>query len=86
MRSVWRLTLQFSRCAKEPLHFLKIGSLKEQLELKKVEYEIELLQAKTNSIKAQEEQDKKYEEVMRAIASYTGKDDEWEEVPYDWDG
>lgn len=67
-------------------HFLKIGSLKEQLELKKVEYEIELLQAKTNSIKAQEEQDKKYEEVMRAIASYTGKDDEWEEVPYDWDG
>ena len=65
-------------------HFLKIGSLKEQLELKKIEYEITLLEAKTNAIKAQEEQDKKYEEVIKAIASYTGKDDEWEEVPYDW--
>lgn len=65
-------------------HFLKIGSLKEQLELKKIEYEITLLEAKTNAIKAQEEQDKKYEEVIKAIASYTGKDDEWEEAPYDW--
>lgn len=65
-------------------HFLKIGSLKEQLELKKIEYEISLLKAKTDAIKSQEEQDKKYDEVMKAIASYTGKDDEWEEVPYDW--
>lgn len=67
-------------------HFLKIGSMKEQLELKKIEYEIALLEARTNSIKSQEEQDKKYEEVMKAIASYTGKDEEWEEVPYDWEG
>lgn len=67
-------------------HFLKIGSLKEQLELKKVEYEIEMLKAKTDAIKSQEQQDKKYDEVMKAIASYAGKDDEWEEVPYDWEG
>ena len=67
-------------------HFLKIGSLKEQLELKKIEYEISLLEAKTKAIKSQEEQDKKYDEVMKAIASYTGKDEEWEEVPYDWEG
>lgn len=67
-------------------HFLKIGSLKEQMELKKLEYDISLVKAKTDAIKSQEEQDKKYEEVIRAITSYTGKDDEWEEVPYDWEG
>ena len=67
-------------------HFLKVGSLKEQLELKKIEYEIELLKARKDEIKSQAEQDRKYDEVMKAIASYAGKDDEWEEVPYDWEG
>lgn len=65
-------------------HFLKLGSLKEQAELRKIEYEIELLQAKKKSIESDEERDKKYEEVIKAITSYTGKDSEWEEVPDDY--
>ena len=72
--------------AQKKSHTESSASLKEQLELKKVEYEIALLKAKTDAIKSQEEQDRKYEEVIKAIASYTGKDDEWEEVPYDWEG
>lgn len=66
-------------------HFLKIGSLREQAELEKTQHEIELLKAKKKSIESAEEQEKKYEEVIKAIASYSGKDGEWEEVPDDYD-
>lgn len=61
-------------------HFLKLGSLKEQAELEKTRREIELLKAKKKAIELAEEQDKKYEEVIKAISSYAGKDQEWETV------
>jgi len=61
-------------------HFLKVGSLKEQAELEKTRHEIELLQAKKKAIELDAEQDKKYEEVIKAISSYAGKDQEWEVV------
>lgn len=60
--------------------FLKVGSQKEQAELEKTRREIELLKAKKKAIESAEEQDKKYEEVIRAISSYAGKDQEWEVV------
>lgn len=62
------------------VHFLKINSQKEQAELEKTRREIELLKAKKKAIESGEEQDKKYEEVIRAISSYAGKDQEWEVV------
>ena len=66
-------------------HFLKLGSLKEQAELRKIEYEIELLKAKKEALEADKEQDRKYQEVIKAITTYAGKDGEWEEVPDDYD-
>lgn len=66
-------------------HFLKLGSLREQAELEKTMHELELLKAKKKSIESAEEQDKKYQEVIKAIASYSGKDGEWEEVPDDYE-
>ena len=65
-------------------HFLKVGSLKEQAELEKTRREIELLQAKKKAIESAEEQDMKYEEVIKAISSYAGKDQEWEVVEDDY--
>lgn len=65
-------------------HFLKVNSLKEQAELEKTKHEIELLQAKKKAIELAEEQDKKYEEVIKAISSYAGKDQEWETVEEDY--
>jgi hypothetical protein len=62
------------------VHFLKINSQKEQAELEKTRREIELLKAKKKAIEAGEEQDRKYEEVIKAISSYAGKDQEWEIV------
>ena len=54
--------------------------MKEQAELEKTRHEIELLQAKKKAIELDAEQDKKYEEVIKAISSYAGKDQEWEVV------
>ena len=67
-------------------HFLKLGSLKEQAELEKTREEIEYIKAKKKSIESAEEQEKKYQEVIRAIASYSGKDDEWEVIEDDYAG
>lgn len=67
-------------------HFLKIGSLREQAELEKTLREIDLLKAKKKAIESSEEQDKKYEEVIRAISSYAGKDQEWETVEDEYPG
>lgn len=61
-------------------HFLKINSPKEQAELEKTREEIELLKAKKKAIESSEEQEKKYQEVIKAISSYAGKDTEWEIV------
>ena len=61
-------------------HFLKVNSPKEQAELEKTKHEIELLKAKKKAIELDEERDKKYEEVIRALTSYAGKDQEWEVV------
>lgn len=65
------------------VHFLKINSQKEQAELEKTRREIELLKAKKKAIESGEEQDRKYEEVIKAISSYAGKDQEWETVADD---
>lgn len=64
-------------------HFLKVGSPKEKAELEKTRHEIELLRAKKKAIEMDEERDKKYQEVIKAISSYAGKEQEWEEVPDD---
>ena len=66
-------------------HFLKLGSLKEQAELEKTREEIELIKAKKKAIELSEEQDKRYQEVIKAIASYSGKDSEWEIVEDDYE-
>lgn len=65
-------------------HFLKINSPKEQAELEKTYHEIELLKAKKKAIEAQEQQDERYQEVIRAISAYAGKDQEWEVVEDDY--
>lgn len=64
-------------------HFLKETSPRAQAELEKTKQEIELLKAKKKAVEMAEEQDKKYEEVIKAISSYAGKDQEWEVVEDD---
>lgn len=60
------------------VHFLKIASMKEQAELEKTRKEIEVLEAKKKYMESSEKQEEKYQEVIQAISSYMGKDNEWE--------
>lgn len=53
-------------------HFLKLGTVQAELELEKTKHENELLRAKTENIKAQENSEKKYAEVIAAMRKYSG--------------
>lgn len=52
-------------------HYLKLGSMKERQERKKLEEEIKLLQAKTQAIKSEQERNELYSQVIDAIRTYT---------------
>ncbi len=65
-------------------HFLKVNSPKEQAEVEKLNHEIELIKAKKKAIELDEERDKKYQEVIRCMSEYAGKDSEWEIVEDDY--
>ena len=65
--------------AAELCHFLKLGSSKEQLELEKLKKENELLKAKTESIKSQEEVKELYANAINAFRRYSPTPDSSEE-------
>lgn len=52
-------------------HFLKLATTKEKLEKEKLQKDIELLQAKTESIQSQKRTEELYEAAIEAIRSYT---------------
>lgn len=58
--------------AAEYVHFLKYASLKERKEIEKLEYENQLLIAKTESIKAQKDSKDLYAKAIRAMGLYSG--------------
>lgn len=65
--------------AAELVHFLKLGSAKEQLELEKLKKENELLRAKTEMIASQKESKELYAEAISAFRRYSGMPDFEEE-------
>lgn len=52
-------------------HYLKLGTLKEQLEREKLEKENELLRAKTEAIQSAQRMEEMYEEAIKAMKNYT---------------
>ena len=52
-------------------HYLKLGSMREKYEKRKLQEEIKLLEAKTDAIKADREKNALYEQVIEAIRTYT---------------
>lgn len=52
-------------------HFLKLGAVREQLEIEKLKAETELAKAKADAIKAAENTEKAYREAIAAFGSYT---------------
>ena len=69
--------------SQETTHFLKLGSMKNRLEMEKLQKENELLRAKTESIQSQARQEELFKEVISAMRKYSGHigddedDDDW---------
>lgn len=60
----------------ETVHFLKLGSSKERIELEKAREEIKLLKAKTEELQTAKRMEELYSDAIRKFAIYSG-----EEVP-----
>ena len=58
--------------AAELVHFLRQGSIREQLELEKMKKENKLLEAKTESIASQKEIKELYSDAINAFRRYSG--------------
>ena len=62
------------------VHYLKLATTREELEKQKVAKEVELLKAKTDSIKSAESTEKLYSEALEAMRRYSGqKYDDYED-------
>lgn len=62
--------------------FLKHGSYKAELELRKLEKETELLRAKAEKIQSEERSEELFERAIKAMQRYSGRIDE-EDEEYD---
>lgn len=61
-------------------HFLKLGSIKQQVELEKLRNENELLKAKTESLQSQQRIEAMYSEALSAMRSYSGLNPQEDDV------
>lgn len=65
-------------------HFLQLQTSKAKLEIRKIDKETKLAEAKIEAMEAAKIQTEKYEEVIAAMKSYNGQDAEWETIPDDY--
>ena len=59
--------------SQETTHFLNLGSMKNRLEMEKLEEENKLLKAKTESIQSQKRVEELYAEALNAMRNYAGQ-------------
>lgn len=53
-------------------HYLKLGSMKDQLEVEKLRHETELLKAKTELVKSEKRTEELFENAINAMRGYQG--------------
>lgn len=56
-------------------HYLKRGSMREKLEMERLEEENKLLRAKTEALQSQKRVEELYANALKAMRSYSGADD-----------
>lgn len=61
--------------SQETTHFLKLGSMRNQLEMEKLREENKLLEAKTKALEDQGEYKELVAEAIRAMRNYSGQGD-----------
>jgi hypothetical protein len=62
--------------AQEIIHFLRLGTVRAQLELEKIKQENELLKAKTDDIRSEQTRSEMFEKAVAAMKRYNGHQDE----------
>lgn len=62
--------------SQETTHFLKLGSIRNQLEIEKLKRETELLEVKKESLESAARMEKLYAEAMEAMRTYSGQDND----------
>ena len=65
------------------VHYLKLGSMREQLERERLMEENKLLRAKAENLKSQKRSEELMEEALRAFRSYNGQGDQ-DQDEYDY--
>ena len=80
MSLVEQRLLDGTATSQETVHFLKLATMREELERQKLEQEIELAKAKRTALKSAEESKKLYEEALKAFTSYRGDYEEDEDL------
>ena len=73
---------QGTATSQETVHFLKMGSVRQQEELAKLRSENELLKAKTESIQAGHTSEELYREAIAAMQSYKPTQEDDVDDPY----
>ena len=63
-------------------HYLKQSTAKTQLELERLRYENEMIQAKTENLKAIKNQEELLEKALKAFRGYSGQGDPEDEYDY----
>lgn len=58
-------------------HFLKLGTIREQHELQKVQLENELLKTKKAAMESAQNVESMYEEAIKAFRGYAGQDEDY---------
>lgn len=65
--------------SQETTHFLKLATQKSKLERERLEYENELIKAKTQNLKDQADMKTLYADAIAAMRRYSGQDDSYED-------
>lgn len=61
-------------------HYLKLGSMRERLEMEKIKRENELLRAKVESLQSAHRTEELYENALKAFRRYSGEDERDEDL------
>ena len=62
--------------SQETTHFLKLGSMRNQLEVEKLKKETELLEVKKLNLESSARMEKLYSDAMEAMKTYSGQTDD----------
>lgn len=68
--------------SQETTHFLKLGSMKNRLEMEKLQEENRLLKAKTEALQSSKRVEELYSEAIKAMRRYSGQGDDSDEDEY----